>query len=352
VPELEAASASAYGRPMAGSALTEGVAAGYVRVALDNVVTEYPNATQHVMAGPGEDVEPRTIHPVFYGSFDWHSCVHMHWLIVRLLRTFPDLAGAAEAWTVLERHLSSGGAAAEATYLASRPTFERPYGWGWALRLAGELTTCQDERAAGLAAALRPVAETVESLFVGWLAVATYPVRSGVHANSAFACALALDYARACDRPRLAGALEEAALRWFGDDTDYPAGWEPSGEDFLSPALVEAQLMLRVLDAERFQRWLDRFLPGLGDGAPATLFTPATVSDRSDYRIVHLDGLNLSRAWCWRSIAAALPSRDARRDRAAATAQAHLDAALPYVATGQYGGDHWLATFAVLALTG
>jgi hypothetical protein len=196
------------------------------------------------------------------------------------------------------------------------------------------------------------VTAAVESLFVEWLGVATYPIRSGAHTNSAFGCALALDYARTCDRPRLADAVESAAMRWFADDADYPAGWEPSGEDFLSAGLVEAVLVREAIGDAAFAEWLARFLPGLATGDAGALLAPVTVADRADYRIVHLDGLNLSRAWCWRRIAAALPGDDPRRAIVARAAAEHLEAALPHVATGGYGGDHWLASFAVLALDG
>ena len=334
IPELERAQADAF-----------------AALALANVRTEYPNAPAHVMTGPGEDVRPRVMHPAFYGSFDWHSCVHMHWLLVRLLRAFPDLDAATEVRAVLDEHLTPGAIAVESAYLEGRPSFERPYGWGWALRLAEELATWTDEGGRRWADALAPLAETVTTRFLDWLPRATYPVRHGVHANSAFGLVLAHGYAVSCGRPELVDAIEQTALRWFAGDTDYPAGWEPSGEDFLSPALVEAELMRRVLGPDRFAGWLDGFLPHLADGVPAALFAPAVVSDRTDYRIVHLDGLNLSRAWCWRQVARALPPDDPRHERARTAAALHVDAALPHVASGEYGGDHWLATFAVLALT-
>ncbi|MFL6138646.1 MAG: DUF2891 domain-containing protein [Frankiaceae bacterium] len=333
------------------------------RLALTNVRTEYPNSSGHVMSGPGEDLRPRVMHPAFYGSFDWHSCVHMHWLLVRLLRLFPGLAVAGEARKALDDHFAPGAIAVEAAYLESRPTFQRPYGWGWALRLIEELAGWAGDPASDpasdsdgdprrWAAALQPLADVVTTRFLDWLPRATYPIRHGVHSNSAFGLVLAHGHAVSCGRAELADAIEQAALRWFAGDADYPAGWEPSGEDFLSPALVEAELMRRVLGPERFAGWLDAFLPGLADGVPAALLAPAVVSDRSDYRIVHLDGLNLSRAWCWRSLAGALPPDDPRHERAVAAAAAHLDAALPHVASGEYGGDHWLASFALLALSG
>lgn len=335
-----------------GGALPAERAAAFAALALDNVRTEYPNATAHVLTSDGEETRPRAIHPAFYGSFDWHSCVHMHWLLVRLLRTVPGLRRAAEVREVLDEHLTPGALAVEGSYVEARATFERPYGWGWALRLAEELATWDDDDARRWSAALAPLADAVTARFTGWLPRAGYPVRHGVHTNSAFGLALAHGYAVACHRPELRAAVEEAARRWFAGDADYPAGWEPSGEDFLSPALVEAELMRRVLGPAEFGGWLDRFLPGLAQGRPSTLFAPVSVSDRTDYRIVHLDGLNLSRAWCFRALAAALPAADPRHALAQRAAREHLDAALPHVASGGYGGDHWLATFAVLALTG
>jgi hypothetical protein len=271
----------------------------------------------------------------------------MHWTLLRVLRRFPDLDVAPRVREVLDTHLTPRSIEVEARYLDDHPLFERPYGWGWALALAAE-ARAGGQSAAGWSRALEPLAAAVERRFLDWLPRAGYPVRAGTHVNSAFGLLLALR--RADDGP-LGEAITTAAERWFAADRDYPAAWEPSGEDFLSPALVEAALV-RATASDTFAGWLTGFLPGLASGEPAALLTPVDVSDRDDYRIVHLDGLNLSRAWCWRQIADGLPPDDDRRQVAAAAAEAHVAAGLPYVATGGYGGDHWLASFALLALDG
>ncbi len=340
----------------------EANAAGYARVALDNIDREFPYAVPHTMREPGDfPHRPRARHPVFYGSFDWHSCVEMYWLLVRLLATAGRGAplGAlpeAEIRSALEGHLSADGLAAEAAVMVDRVggNRERPYGWGWALRLAHELAGWDDPDARRWAERFTPLAETLTGNFLRWLPNATYPVRYGMHPNSAFAVSLTLPYARARAAggdPELLDALVDAAHRWFGDDRDYPGGWEPSGSDFLSPALTEAELMAQLMPAEEFPSWLERFLPGIADGRPAALFTPAIVSDASDGQTAHLHGLNASRAWCWRRIAESLPPDDPRVGVALTAMRRHADVALPHVAGSDYMVEHWLAAYAVLLLT-
>ncbi|WP_065966713.1 DUF2891 domain-containing protein [Streptomyces sparsogenes] len=328
-------------------------------MAVANVTRPYPYAPGHLLRGPEDLVPPRHHHPAFYGSYDWHSSVHMHWLLVRLLRRFPDRArtveaagGAAEEVTeVLDRHLTAAHLAAEADYLRANPSFERPYGWAWLLALTAE---CRALGPAGSrwAAALEPAADAVEALLCDWLRRATYPVRHGVHTNSAFALGLILDSAATAGRAALAEPVEAAVLRWFGEDHDAPAHWEPSGQDFLSPALTEAEAVCRVLPQADFAAWLDGFLPGIGRGAPTPLLTPPVVSDPADPQIGHLVGLSLSRAAALRRLAAALPEDDPRAPVLAAAAGDHLAAGLPHVVSGDFTGDHWLATFAALALDG
>jgi Protein of unknown function (DUF2891) len=330
--------------------LTEELAARFAGIALGHVAREYPNKPDHVLAGPEDALTPRALHPVFHGSFDWHSCVHAHWMLARLLRRFPGMAPAPTVRALFDARFTAGAIAAERAYL-DRPHargFERPYGWAWLLKLAAELAGLEDEDGRRWAAALAPLARAFAERFRDFLPKATYPVRTGTHSSTAFALALAADYAAAAPDPSLAALLRAKALAWYGDDADCQA-WEPGGEDFLSPALMEAECMRRLLPAAEFPAWLDRFLPRLAAGEPAALFRPAEVSDRSDGRIVHLDGLNLSRAWCWRSLATVWAAGDPRRARAEAAAEAHLAAALPHVA-GDYMGEHWLATYAVLAL--
>ena len=329
--------------------LTPDLAARLARIALGHVAREYPSVLVHAARGPDELGGPRALHPVFYGSYDWHSCVHGHWLLATVLRLFPDLPEAAGIRARLDESFTDAAVAGEVAYLA-RPTsggFERPYGWGWLLALAEALRQLDTPDAARWSATLRPLTEAFVARFKAFLPKADYPVRAGVHSNTAFALSLALDYARGAGDEGLAALIKTKAMAWYAADTDCQA-WEPSGDDFLSPALIEAELMRRVLPTDAFRHWFADFLPDAAERGPATLFTPARVSDRSDGKIAHLDGLNLSRAWCWRGIAAALPD-SAVRALAWRTADTHLAASLPHVA-GDYMGEHWLGSFALLAL--
>ncbi|WP_237478043.1 DUF2891 domain-containing protein [Lichenibacterium dinghuense] len=330
--------------------LTEGRAAALARLVLGHVEREYPNKLDHAMDGPADVAGPSALHPVFFGSFDWHSCVHGYWTLARLLRRFPVAAAAGEIRALFDRRLTPGAVAGECAYLA-RPAsrgFERPYGWAWLLKLAAELRGLDE----GWSAALAPLADAVRDRFVGFLPGAAYPVRSGAHGNTAFALALARDYAVATADDELLGLLWEKAVDWYGRDRGCQA-WEPAGDDFLSPALAEAECMRRLLPAGQWRPWFDAFLPELAEGRPATLFRPAAVSDRTDGKIAHLDGLNLSRAWCWRALASGLPAGDPRCAAMEGAAERHLDAALGEAVgdgVGHYMGEHWLASFALLAL--
>jgi hypothetical protein len=326
------------------------MASKFARLALKHVTLEYPNKLDHVLNGPLDLREPLDLHPVFFGSFDWHSCVHGYWLLATVLRLFPDIGEAHDIRHLFEVQLTTSKVETEVDYLDQpmRATFERPYGWAWLLMLAAELDRHGSEQANKWGEALAPLATAFAEHFLAFLPKATYPTRVGTHFNSAFAITLALEYAEVTNNQRLGKLLLSKARDWYGSDSDCQA-WEPGGDDFLSPALIEAECMRRVLDADDYSRWLDGFLPRLADRKPDTLFIPATVSDRSDGKIAHLDGLNLSRAWCWRSIASSWPVSDPRRSIALATADTHLAASLPYVA-GDYMGEHWLATFALLAL--
>jgi hypothetical protein len=338
------------------AAVLRAEAAAYARVALDNIGREFPTAAFQELSGPDDRlVRPRELTPVFYGSYDWHSCVEMHWLLVRLLRVAADAVPAARIRLALDAQFTQAGLAAEASAVAGRiGPGQRPYGWGWALALAHELVTWDDQDGQRWAAAMSPLADAISERFIGWLPKATYPVRHGVHPNSAFGLARALPYAlelaRAGDAA-LADVITARALTWFRGDADYPGGYEPSGHDFLSPALAEAELMAQVLPAAEFTGWLGRFLPGIASGQPAALFTPALVSDSSDGQIAHLHGLNASRAWCWRRLAEALPPGDPRIGPALDAARRHAEAALPHVVGDDYAVEHWLAAYAVLLLT-
>ena len=334
-------------------ALTPKQASDFARLALKGLGKEYPNKPEHVMAGPDDVKGPRALHPAFYGSYDWHSSVYGHWMLARLLRRFPDLPEAKEIRAVLGAHLTAANLEAEADYFArkeSRP-FERPYGWAWLLKLAEELHAWDDPDARRWSQDLRPLAAAIVARYLEFFPKQTYPIRSGVHPNTAFGLAFAHDYSRAVGDTRLRALVEGRARAYFGDDSDAPARWEPSGADFFSPSLVEADLMRRVLPPAEFRTWFAGFLPGAARGEPKTLFTPATVTDRTDPQLVHLDGLNLSRAWCMRSVAAALPAADPAGAALASSAARHAEAALGHVASGDYAGEHWLASFAVYLLT-
>ena len=331
--------------------LDSSLAERFASLALDHVRREYPNKLDHVLNGADEVKGPRALHPVFYGSFDWHSNVHGYWLLATLRRTEPKLSVSARIDELFDEQLTDANVAGELAYLAgpSRGTFERPYGWAWLLMLAAELSRHGDDAGRRWSAALTPLAEAFVQRFREFLPKATYPIRVGTHFNSAFAIVLAFEYADTMRDASLIGLLRDRAIEWFSDDADCQA-WEPGGDDFLSSALMEAECMRRVLPLAGWRDWFDRFLPRIALRQPATLLTPARVSDRSDGKIAHLDGLNLSRAWCWRRIASSLPEGDPRCWVAITAAQQHLAASLPHVA-GDYAGEHWLATFALLALT-
>ncbi|MEY4471739.1 MAG: hypothetical protein RL671_43 [Pseudomonadota bacterium] len=324
--------------------LTAEHAARFMALTLGHLTREFPHKLDHVMDGPEDARTPRELHPIFFGSFDWHSCLHGWWQVLRLARLYPDLPEAVRVNTLADAMLTAENFAVETAYL-TRPSargFERPYGWAWALALHAEMVR-HDRPWAYHADAF---AATFAKRFRQFLPVQTYPIRVGTHYSSAFALTLARDWAQDHD-PALVALIDARARDWFGKDRDCQA-WEPGGDEFLSSALTEALLMSRVLGSD-FSAWFDSFLPAAAEGRPATLFTPATVSDRSDGKIAHLDGLNLSRAWCWRGIAAALPNGHLAREPALLTAQHHLDAALPHLGD-DYMGEHWLATFALLAL--
>ena len=316
----------------------------FAGIALGHVTREYPHKLDHVIGGDEDLLSPRTLHPIFFGSFDWHSCVHGWWTLLTLRRLYPDGQHAHAIAKLADISFTPEKVAVELAYL-DRPGsagFERPYGWGWLLYLHLEAMRHGDRQ---WGRELEPLARAFAARTHVYLAKLTYPIRVGTHFNSAFAWFLALDWADAFD-PALAEAIRLWTVEKYGADRDCQA-WEPGGDEFLSSALTEAMLMRRCLGEADFAAWFAHFLPRLADGLPETLLTPATVSDRSDGKIAHLDGLNLSRAWCWRSIAPALPQAD--RTIALTAADDHLAAAMPHI-SGDYMGEHWLASFALLAL--
>ena len=317
------------------TSLTAVLATGFARTALANVTREFPRHVLHLVIGPAPNVSQRTLHPAFYGSYDWHSAVHMHWLLARLLRTHPQLPVAHEITQRLDAHLAPDALQAELSYFESPSgrTFERPYGWAWLLELQAELRRLGTTR---WIEAVAPLARPIALRFASFVSGAPYPVRAGSHGNTAFACILTLDYARSAEDETLERAIGEAARRWYSADRHAPVAYEPSLDDFLSPALVEAVLMQQVLAKDEFSRWLDGFLPAnLGP-----LAAPPVVADRTDPKQSHLDGLALTRAWCFRRLGG----------KYAALAERNLASALPHVTGGDYVGEHWLASFAALAL--
>jgi Protein of unknown function (DUF2891) len=328
----------------------EARAEAYAQVALANIEREFPHSEAVFQKEAGPVPRPRDLHPAFYGSLDWHSSVEMHWVLVRLLRLMPDRVPEDEARAALDRHLSADALAAEAQFFADpdRRSAERPYGWGWALRLAAELSALGDAGAARWAANMQPLVDLIVEGLGEWLPKLTYPVRYGLHANPAFALSLALPYAET--RVSLLAAIREAAMRWYLEDADYAAEWEPSAFDFISPALTEAELMSSLLPPQAFSAWLERFLPGIAHGKPANLFTPVEVSDPSDGHIAHLHGLNLSRAWCFRRLAAGLPDGDPRAAVMLDAAGRHAAASLDQAVGSNYMLEHWLPAYAVLYL--
>lgn len=309
--------------------MTEEQATGFAATALANVVREYPRHVGHVLTHPGEDLDPRRLHPAFYGSYDWHSAVHMHWLLARVLRFIP---GKEEIGALLDRHLSPAAIAAELAYFHSPAgrTFERPYGWAWLLELQAELLRLGVMRWSD---ALQPLAAELARRMAAFVSDAPHPIRAGSHGNTAFACLLGLDYASIVSDTQLSSAIRKSALRWYAADRDAPLAYEPSLDDFLSPSLVEAALMQQVMPADEFRGWSRKFF----SADPAKLELP-TVTDRTDAKQSHLDGLCLSRAWCFRKLGY---ENAARR---------HLDAGLRHASGGDYVGEHWLASFAALAL--
>lgn len=312
--------------------LTQALATVFARVAAANVVREFPRRLDQLVLAADAEWRPRQLHPAFYGSYDWHSAVHMHWVLARLLRVYPGLSERRPVESVLDAHLSVPAMERELAFF-HRPgagTFERPYGWAWLLELQAELI-----RLGRWHDAVAPLARELALRLVHFLKASRYPVRAGTHGNTAFACVLALDYARTSGEQALTAAIEDAARRWYLGDRDYPVDYEPSGDDFLSPALAEALLMHRVLPAREFSDWEQRFWPDeLGP-----LAVPPTVPDHADPKHSHLDGLCLSRAWCFAHLG--------KKEEAAR----HLAAGMPHVAGGDYAGEHWLASFALLAVS-
>ena len=336
-------------QPSAAPTLGPDAAARFARLALGCVHLEYPNKIAHVLQSDADARPPRELTPAFYGCYDWHSSVHGHWLLARLARLFPEAEFAAAARAALARSLTPANVAAEVAYLRGpgRTSFERPYGLAWLLQLAAELRSWDDPQAREWAATLAPLEIESAQRIMAWLPKLQYPIRSGEHSQTAFAFGLIADWAQVRGDVGMVRLLEQRARTFYLDDRDCALAYEPSGEDFLSPCLAEADFMRRVLPQAEYAAWLGRFLPTLPRTGRADWLPPGVVTDRSDPKLAHIDGLNLSRAWMLEGIASGLPERDARRAGLLAAARAHAAAALPAVTGEHYEGGHWLGTFAV-----
>lgn len=336
-----------------GEHISDQRAAELAKLALDGLHREYPNKPSNVVTSDQDVLSPSKLHPAFYGCFDWHSSVHGHWMLVRLLKTNPQHALAGASRTALSQSLTKSNIAAETNYFLAKEnrSFERMYGWAWLLRLVTELESWEDADGREWRETLRPLEEKIVELTLGYLPRLSNPIRTGVHPDTAFALSQILDYARSCKQAPLEALILHRAREYYAMDRDYPSRYEPSGEDFFSACLNEADLMRRILPPTEFAAWLESFLKFTGPESHASLLTPVAVSDVTDGKLVHLAGLNLSRAWCLHGILDALPGDSPRATAFRESAQAHEKAGLSYVFSGHYEGEHWLGTFAVYTLT-
>jgi len=335
--------------------ITTEIAVAFADLALTGITQEFPNKPGEVQSSPADAKTPRAMHPAFYGSFDWHSAVHSHWMLVRLLKTHIQLPKETknQIRETLHHHLSVENLQAETNYFALKQnrSFERMYGWAWYLRLCQELEGWNDDDGRQWRVAVRPLEELLEQRILDYLPKLTWPNRVGVHQDTSFALGMIADWAKATHRKEILALIHQRAMDWYGQDTQWPAAFEPSGEDFFSAGLNEADLMRRILPQAEYATWLGGFLPGLKNGTTPSLLSPVTVSDVTDGKIVHLAGLNLSRAWCLMGIASALEPNDPRIEVLQRAAYRHAEAGLEYVFSGHYAGEHWLASFAVFLLS-
>ncbi len=331
--------------------LTKARAHNFSKIALRSIQQEFPYKDGHVIENAADLHLPKVYHPAFYGSFDWHSAVHGHWLLVHILKEFSgELDNEEEIRSVLNNHFTAENLQQEANYFdfPNSKSFERTYGWAWLLKLAEELHTMSDDEAQVWYKNLQPLVEVIVERYINFLPKQTYPIRRGVHPNTAFGLAFALDYAETVGNEKLQKVLQSAAQRYFGDDKNYPVNWEVEGDAFLSSSLMEASLMTRLMADKEYAQWLEDFLPDLFSDPDHVLLFPAEVTDRSDPKIGHLDGLNLSRAWCMAKIAEKLPAE--KHDVLKKAIIRHFQYSLPAVDSEHYEGSHWLASFAVYAL--
>jgi hypothetical protein len=335
------------------SQLTDEQAAQLAGLALKGLDQEYPNKPANVLAGPQDIRSPREFSPAFFGCFDWHSSVHGHWMLVRLLKVQPNFSRAQEIRDRLEQHLTLENILAETKHFQQpeHKSFERLYGWAWYLRLVTELHTWDDAQGQRWRANLKPLEDHLVAATLEFLPKQAYPIRTGVHPNTAFGMAQIRDYAIAVGHLALVELIDRRARDYFFEDRNYPIEYEPSGEDFFSGALNEADLMRRVLPSAEFEQWFENFLPQLERPSAERFLTPVSVTDITDGKLVHLAGLNFNRAWTLQGILASLPESSSARTRLELSAEEHIKAGMEYVFTGDYAGEHWLGTFAIYVLT-
>ena len=319
-------------------------AANLMQLPLACAETEYPNKLSQTLQSDEDLASPRELHPAFYGCFDWHSAVHGHWSMVRLLKEFPNVVGNAQARAILQRHITPENIAKDIYYLRANVSWERPYGWTWLLKLVLELQDWEDPIAAPMTLALKPLAEELSKMYISYLPKLVYPIRVGEHANTAFGLTFAWDYAVQFDDIPLQIAIKQRAQDFYLQDKNCPISWEPSGYDFLSPCLEEVDLMRRVLPKEKFMVWLNKFLPELL--SPSFDLSIGQVSDRTDGKLVHLDGLNFSRAWVFYELAEQFPELGHLKN----IADRHIEHSYPNLVDDSYEGGHWLGSFAINAL--
>ncbi|MCX7052592.1 MAG: DUF2891 domain-containing protein [Proteobacteria bacterium] len=333
--------------------LDAAAAGSFANLALHCAHMEYPNKISHTLGSDADVRPPRELAPAFFGCYDWHSSVHAHWLLVRLARQFPQAPFAAEARAALAQSLTPAHIAGEVAYFQTpgRASYERPYGLAWLLLLAAELRAWDDPQAHAWSQTLSPLEAEVVQRLGNWLPKLRYPIRVGEHSQTAFAFGLVHDWARVTHDAAMQSLIESKARAFYAGDRNCPLAYEPSGEDFLSPCLAEADLMRRILPPREYGAWLRHFLPVIPTSAKRTWLAPGEVTDRSDPKLAHIDGLNLSRSWMLLGIASGLPQGDRRIGALNAAAEAHAAAALPAVTGEHYEGGHWLGTFAVYLTT-
>jgi len=333
--------------PNLGDQLNDEQVVAFARLALKGMDTEFPNKPSNTMAGPESVQSPKAMHPAFYGCFDWHSSVHGHWMLVRLLKQYPNNSVAKEIRQNLNAHLTKSNLKAEADYFAKahNKSFERMYGWAWYFRLIAECETFEDDDAKRWRENLKPLEEILVQRTLDYLPKLSFPIRTGVHPNTAFALGQALDYARIVENQKLEDLIRKRSRDYYLGDKDYPLHYEPSGQDFFSAGLNEADLMRRVLKKDEFRDWFSAFLPKLAKDQQG--LKPVEVSDVTDGKIVHLAGLDLSRAWCLEGIAIILDDSDPRKAIILESARENAKVGAGYVFSGSYEGEHWLATFAI-----